>query len=452
MKTIPHHTINYIDDWLQFRYPWSEYPGYAVAIMKDGKLVFNKTYGYANLETKEPLATDHLFRVASQSKTFTATAILQLYEQKALRLDDPVITYLPWLKDHKDKRWRDVTIRQVLSHGAGIIRDGKDARFWQLQAAFPSDAELKKSILSSRLVLDPNQKMKYSNFGFGLLGMIVESASGQSYDDYVASHIFKPLGLKHVTTDYDPHQKMVSGYSAKNLDQTRFTLPEVPTNALRAATGFCSNASDMASFFSHLMLGSGALLSDQSKRLMQQDQWHAGGDEGWYGLGLDRMVWGGSTVYGHSGGFPTGVSRTVFDQDSGLTISVLVNCTGAWPMQMARSIMSVINLLGHKEPDEDLLNYETRTASFFGPSDYVATDKGLVHIWSNSWSAFDSYETLKKHGSKKHVFLIQAADAYYSDSEETEFMFDKVGKLTTVVDAGMPSPPSVTGEIQATWK
>lgn len=111
MKSISKRTLKFIDSWLTLRSQWARWPGFTVAIAKDGKVVFNKAYGLANIEHNETLTTDHLFHVASQSKTFTATAVMQLQERGKLRIDDSVTTHLPWLAQHSDQRWRDVTLR-----------------------------------------------------------------------------------------------------------------------------------------------------------------------------------------------------------------------------------------------------------------------------------------------------------------------------------------------------
>src|ERR1035441_5645049 len=113
-------SLNFIGSWLEFRYKREEIPGYVVAIAHKGKIVFNEAYGYADLEKKTKLTPQHMIRIASHSKTFTATALMKLQETGKLRIDDYVVQYLPWLKEHRDKRWQKVTIRQLMSHGAGV--------------------------------------------------------------------------------------------------------------------------------------------------------------------------------------------------------------------------------------------------------------------------------------------------------------------------------------------
>ncbi len=184
----------YIKDWLRFMYEREKTPGFVVAISHKGKLIFNEAYGYADLETKQRLTPQHIFRIASHSKTFTATAIMQLQEKGKLQIDDYTADYLTWLKDHKDKRFAKVTIRQLLSHSAGVIRDGKKGGYWQLDGPFPDEEKFKKEILDADLVLENNTKLKYSNYGYTLLGLVVKAASGKPYNDYVKEHIIKLLG------------------------------------------------------------------------------------------------------------------------------------------------------------------------------------------------------------------------------------------------------------------
>lgn len=447
MKAIPKHTLEFLDSWLEYRLLWSEVPGYQVTIAKDGKTIFSQAYGTADIETKQKLTTKHIFRIASHSKTFTATAIMQLAEKKKLRIDDEVVEYLGWLKRHKDARWKEVTIRQLMSHSAGIIRDGAKSDYWQLIEPFPNKKRLHESVLAAKLVLEPNIRLKYSNFGYALLGEIIEEVTGQTYGEYVNENIIKPLGLKNTFPEVQSgmRDKMSSGYSRLSLKHEFIKLSAGNTDALAPATGFCSTAEDMAVYFSAQRVGSKKLLSDVSKREMQRIQWNAYPEgEGSYGMGLEIDRFGDRDVLGHSGGFPGHVSRTMFDPRDGYVISILANSDNAEPGQMARGITAIIDGLGEQQPKKSLLKFEGLYADLGTVVHILVRGEELVLIWPNWWRPFDELEHLEY--VDKNTLKIVKTNSYYSDGELIKFRFKKQ-KVEYIVNAGSTMFPSVTGEV-----
>jgi len=260
--------IGYIEQWLSEKYEREDVPGFVAAVSYQGDILMNEAYGYADLENKVQMEPGHVFRVASHSKTFTATAIMLLVEDGRLRLDDVVIDYIPWLEEHDDKRWQHVTIRQLLSHGAGVIRDGVDAEYWNLERAFPDADRFVQEMMKTSLILDNNIKMKYSNYGYTLLGMVIENITGKSYDAFVMERIIHPLGLKQTFPDYNPgrnqpaEKDLVTGYT-RHERKKRLPIESVNTHSMAAATGFCSTTEDLCTYLSAHMIGSGKLLNDE---------------------------------------------------------------------------------------------------------------------------------------------------------------------------------------------
>jgi D-alanyl-D-alanine carboxypeptidase len=226
--------VDYLGPWLAYRRPYANVTGYGVAISWRGELVFNEAFGYANMREKVPLTPGHIFRVASHSKSFTATAVMQLAETGRLRLDDPVVAFLPWLSAHRDRRLREVTLRLLLSHGAGITRDGRDCDFWQLERPFPDAAQLRHEVFGAPLVTEANTALKYSNIGYSLLGMVVEEASGGPYTDYVMEHIVEPLGLRATGPEWKGHGRSaaVTGHTRRDANGDRKAVPVVDTRSL----------------------------------------------------------------------------------------------------------------------------------------------------------------------------------------------------------------------------
>lgn len=188
---------------------WSV-PGGSLAISYQGRLVFARGYGLADRETGELVQPGSLFRIASVSKPITSAAILKLHEAGKLDLDANVLTVLRDLSPQKgrlcDGRLRQITIRQLLNHSAGWDDHSVDELTYQQIPVAAADYFEVESPASIRLIarwafeqfpfhFEPGSRASYSNFGYGLLGRIVEEISGQRYEDFVREHVLKPAGI-----------------------------------------------------------------------------------------------------------------------------------------------------------------------------------------------------------------------------------------------------------------
>lgn len=183
-------------------------PGATVAVARNGAIVYERGFGYSDLKNKTPMAANTVMRIASISKPITAVAIMLLLEDGKLALDDSAINYI--VRDKKfalpkdaDPAWNRVTIRHLLQHSGGWDRDkSKDPMFELLEITralqLKSTARIPDIIqyqLSRPMDFEPGSKYAYSNFGYSLLGRIIEVASGQSYESFVTDRILKPTGM-----------------------------------------------------------------------------------------------------------------------------------------------------------------------------------------------------------------------------------------------------------------
>ncbi len=159
------NALDYTGEWLDYQMRQTGQPGCVIAVAHKGRVVFERAYGHADAVKREPLTPRHRFRVASHSKSFTAAGILKLREAGRLGLDDPVGRHVDGLHPSV----AEATLTQLLSHGAGLVRDGADAGQWVDRRPFANEAEL-RAALAAPPVITPNTRMKYSNHGFGLLG------------------------------------------------------------------------------------------------------------------------------------------------------------------------------------------------------------------------------------------------------------------------------------------
>ena len=182
-------------------------PGGALAIAKDGRLVMARGYGLADIDQKEPVQADTLFRIASISKPITAVAILQLVERGELALDDQVFSILGEFEAPSgatmDPRLEQITVRHLLQHSGGWDPEKSyDAMSipWRIEqelgASKPvSCRDVITFMLGQPLDLDPGSEYAYSNFGYCLLGRIIEEKTGLSYEDYVKEQVLEPMGI-----------------------------------------------------------------------------------------------------------------------------------------------------------------------------------------------------------------------------------------------------------------
>ena len=183
-------------------------PGGAIAVVRDGKLFYARGFGYADVENKTAVQPDALFRIASVSKPITAVAIMKLVEEGRLKLDDRVAPLIADLTPAPgatvDPRWDQITIRHLLNHTAGWDRDkpgGFDPMFQSAIAAAavnapaPASAEtIIRWMKGKPFDFNPGEKHVYSNFGYDILGRVIERLSGMTYGDFVRTRVLQPVG------------------------------------------------------------------------------------------------------------------------------------------------------------------------------------------------------------------------------------------------------------------
>jgi CubicO group peptidase (beta-lactamase class C family) len=373
----------YVDRWLAMQREVHRIPGLQVAVLHEDRVVLSSAHGHADVEQDVALTTDHRFRIASHSKTFTATAVMQLFEAEKLRLDDRLADHLAFLGGSPAG---GVTVREVLAHGSGLVRDGWDGDFWQLFRAFPDRKELERIATDAADVLPANQRFKYSNIGFGLLGLVIEAVAGVPYATYVTERIIEPLGLTRTVPDIDgvPPQELVTGYGALAYADHRLPIDPIPTGALASATGFASTASDVVRYAAAHFEGDDRLLGDRAKRIMQRTEWKVEGmaNGAHYGLGFEVLEVGGRRMLGHGGGFPGHITFTLFDPSARLAVSVLTNCIDGPAELLATGAVKLVHLAakGDEAAREDAGRYTGRFANIWGAFDIVELGGRLYRL------------------------------------------------------------------------
>ncbi len=337
----------YLAEWASFQAAYQGIPGLQLAVGRRGEVFVDLAWGKADVETGEDLTSDHLFRVASHSKTFTGVIVMQLVERGDLRLDDAVGDLVPELDG---SRAAGITVRELLGHQAGIIRDSSDGDFWQHHRPFLDRAEVLECVRTEGVVFEPNEHFKYTNIGYSLLGIIIEQVTGKTYDEVARAAVVEPLGLTRTGTELDPAR--AAEYAAGHTglithDDARRVIPHVDTRAMAAATGWYSTALEMVRYGAAHVFGDTTLISDASKRIMQREESRVvvrGKELGRYGVGMGIGKIGDREVVGHSGGYPGHITRTYIDPVDGLVVSSLTNAVDGKAEQIAIGVIQLIDL------------------------------------------------------------------------------------------------------------
>ena len=268
--------LKVLDSWIEATRVDRDDPGLSIAIIYDQNVIWEKGYGFANLKQRLPTATSTRYRLASLSKLFTATAIVQLRDAGKLELDDPVHKYLSWFQVKQPPGSIPITIRQLLTHTSGLPRD-LDVPMWN-ELKFPSREEMIRLIPEQQAVFPPDTEYKYSNLAVAIAGEVVAAVSSEPYERYVREHILDPLGMQATLVVPTPStSQLATGYRKRVPGEPREPEDFINFGGYTPAAGFASSVDDLAKFvelqFRDGKAGGSQILSGPSLREMQRVQW-----------------------------------------------------------------------------------------------------------------------------------------------------------------------------------
>jgi len=297
--------------------------GMVVAAVKGNDTLLMKAYGKADAEWDVPMTTDAMFDIGSLSKQFAAVSILQLRDAGKLSLDDPITKWVPNLPASVDK----VTLRRLLSHTSGIFPFMDEPAFeinYMTPPRFPRDSAY-KFIKLEPFAFPVGEAQAYSNAGFWLLGLVVEKASGMTYEDYIEKKIFEPLGMKRsmYCNSYANVQHRAHGYGMQQGGTIRRS-PLVDYKWVFAPGALCSTAGDLVTWLK--ALHGGKVLSPTSYTEMTTQAKLNDGTPVHYGMGIkvgeDNR---GIKYIGHGGTSPGFRSDATWYPAGQLAVVVLMN-------------------------------------------------------------------------------------------------------------------------------
>ncbi len=316
--------IRYVDSVANAAVSEHRTPGVSIAIVRNGRTVLAKGYGFADLENDVAATPQTVYRIGSVTKQFTAAAIMRLKEQGKLSLDDTLQKFFP----NYPAQGNRVTVRNLLNHTSGIRSFTSMGPKWERleRLDMPPDSML-ALFAPEPFDFKPGEKWRYDNSGFFLLGMIIEKVSGKTYAQYLQDEFFTPL---HLTGSYYCDQAPLikhraQGYAPRPGGTFTNATPLSMTQPY-AAGSLCSTVTDLATWTT--ALSSGKVVSPASYMLMTTPDTLNDGKRLTYGFGLSIGTLGGHRQVEHNGGINGFISELHHYPDDSLITVVLTNVEG----------------------------------------------------------------------------------------------------------------------------
>jgi CubicO group peptidase (beta-lactamase class C family) len=340
--------LKLMERWIEAQRVYRNLPGLSVALVHDQDLIYARGFGFADIEDEIPATAQTMYRVASITKTFTATAIMQLRDQGKLQLDDPIDRYLPWFRiKNRFPNAPAITIRHLLTHTSGLPRESAFP-YWT-DYKFPSRSEMIQSLEQQETVFPTETRLKYSNLGIALAGEIVAEISGSPYSEYVSKQILDPLGMSSTTVYFQDkdRDRLAVGYGRRLEDGSRKEMPFLNAKAIAASANLTSTVEDLAKFASlqfrdgHVVFGS-QILRGSTLKEMHRVHWLNPSWKGGWGLGFSIWREDEKTMVGHSGWVGGYRSQLSFLPDEKIAVIVLTNADDADAGYFAEHILAMM--------------------------------------------------------------------------------------------------------------
>lgn len=410
--SLPENPEKKIDQVVNTLYENGQFPG-AVLVAVKGEVIYKKAIDYANLDDSILNTCDTKFRIASFTKPFTAMLILQLVEEGKLELDGKLIDYLPEFPKEKGK---DITIHQLLTHTACITGEWRISNLIDIEKEYYTRERLLECIAKRELVYNPGKGKEYSNFGYALLGLVIEKISGKSYNEILQENICKLAGMKNTIEDItsQPIERRAIGYTCDY-----FTGFE---EASFLHMSFCLGAGQLLSTVEDLYLFdqtlyTNKLLSDESKELFFDNY-------GWFSM---RYPYGKN-------------SRRI----NSFSLDGSINGFQSHTHRIEKDSVFIVTLRNVKEAV-----YENQIAIKWASSivsPVLAILYGEEYDLPKKSAAFEVFKTLINSGALeaeklKTTIIDKQKDKYYLDDDEFEFFTKEL------MDNGMESKAEAYEEI-----
>lgn len=384
--------------WVAEYLAYHRQPGVSLGVVYDQDLVWAAGFGFRDAERQLPATPETIYRIASITKTFTATAVMQLRDAGRLALDDPVARHLPWFA-YRDTfpQGPAVTIRHLLTHTSGLPRESPFP-YWT-DREFPTREQLIAALREQTSVYEPATRSTYSNLALAIAGELVAAVAGMPYDDYVHRHILAPLGMTSTWVRFEDvdRARLAVGSEIVRPDGSRPVAGPTISRGLTPAANMSSTVLDLAKFvslqFQDGPAGGRQILRGSTLREMHRVHWLAPDWESGRGLGFAVWRQGKRTLVGHGGWVAGYRTQIAFEPATKIGVVVLTNTDQAGPGAYVRAAFDVIapaieRATRAPEPTVVVERPERYTGRYRDPSGWV-TDviamNGRLYLYDHAY-------------------------------------------------------------------
>lgn len=442
---LDHHEVRsgleLLSAWIEGQMAYKGLPGVSFAVVHDQELVWARGFGWADVERKVPASAETLYRVASITKPFTATAILQLRDAGKVRLDDRVQDVLPWFKPAPAPAdTSPITIRHLITHTSGLPREAPFP-YWS-EAAFPTVEDIRGALPGQACILPAESRWKYSNLALVVAGEVVSAVSGVPWAEYVRRHILEPLGMHDSLTETPPqdHPRLARGYARRLPSGERAASPYSNLRGVSAAAGLTTSVTDLARFAMLQFRDDGApVLRGSTLREMQRVHWL---DPEWqmgWGLGFQILRIQNRTLVGHGGVLRGYKSEFRFSAADKLAMIAMINADDGEPrlfIEKAFEWLAPALVRAATPPAPPVLpdpswgRYLGRYRNAWGDAQVFVLNGRLTWIGPNLPDPMLAPATLVPVG--EHTFRIETKDGMALPGEHVVFELGVDGRVARV--------------------
>lgn len=438
--------VRLLEAWIETQLEYRGLPGLSLGIVHDQELVWARGFGLADREKGTPSAPDTVYRIASISKLFTSTAIMQLRDAGRLSLEDPLEKHLPWFRiGRPEEAPEPITIRHLLTHTAGLPREAPFPYWTDLR--FPSSEEVREAVPGQENPYPPDVKWKYSNLGFTLAGEIVTAVAGEPYSDYVQQWILNPLGMESTAVGVPDtlRSRLATGYGRRMPDGSRALRPFTDARGVDPAAGLASTVEDLARFaslqFRDCPAGGRQILKGTTLREMHRVHWLRPDWQGGWGLGFAVLHTPERDLVRHGGWVAGYQSEFVFSPKEKVAVIALTNADDGQPYSRVPASVTdrafqwlAPTLVRATAPQTEPARFDPAWEKYVGryrnpwsDTQVLVMDGKLVAIAPTEVDPVGTRVTLVPKG--QHTFRTQSEGAFVEDGDTVVFEIGADGRV-----------------------